>query len=203
MFQSAMGDLETAKRMMVKPYDFLMEEASARSPREAVRYYVVLSLILATLTPLINVAGFPSDVIHASTNAQMGAYKYSPVLEERTGFSRHLWTGLLTFALMLVKLPVFVAFFHVFARLLGGKGGLVESLGVVVYPATPAMLLGWVPYSDFIFGLWAGFLYVPALRYLHGVPWGRAIAFVTFMVGLQILYVVLTGGGWLIEPSLQ
>ncbi len=201
MFQSAKGDLEAAKRMLVEPYDFLMGEASARSPRESVRYYAVLSLILATLTPLVNVTGFPSDVIHASTNAQMGAYKYSPVLEERTGLSRHLWTGLLTFALMLLKLPVFVAFFHFFARLLGGTGGLVESLGVVVYPATPAMLLGWVPYSDFVFGLWAGFLYVPALRYLHEVPWGRAVAFVTFMMGLQILYVVLTGGGWLIEPG--
>jgi len=62
------------------------------------------------------------------------------------------------------------------------------------------MLLGWVPYSDFVFGLWVGFLYVPALRYLHGIQWGRAVAFVTFMMGLQILYVVLTGGGWLIEP---
>jgi hypothetical protein len=26
------------------------------------------------------------------------------------------------------------------------------------------------------------------------------VAFVTLLMGLQILYVVLTGGGWLIEP---
>ena len=71
---------------------------------------------------------------------------------------------------------------------------------MVVYPGTPAMLLGGDPFSDFIFGLWVAFLYVPALRYLHDIEWGKAIAFVTFMVGLQILYVVLTGGGWLIEP---
>ena len=200
MLRALRGDLGNAMTLMVRPYDFLMEEAASRGTREVVRYYTVLSLVLALLTPLANVAGFPSDVVHASTNAQMGAYKYAPLVEELTGVSRHLWTGVLTFLLMLVKLPFFVAFFHAIALLLGGKGGLGASLRLVVYAGTPAMLLGWVPYSDFIFGLWVGFLYVPALRYLHGVQWGRAVAFVTFMMGLQILYVVLTGGGWLIEP---
>ena len=193
-------DLETAMRVMAQPYNFLMGEATSRSTMEVVRYYAILSLVLALLTPLANIAGFPSDVIHASTNAQMGAYKYAPLVEELTGVSRHVWTGVLTFLLMLVKLPFFVAFFHTFALLLGGKGDLGASLRLVVYAGTPAILLGWVPYSDFIFGLWVGFLYVPALKYLHGVKWGRAVAFVTFMMGLQILYVVLTGGGWLIEP---
>ena len=200
MLRALRGDLGTAMTVMARPYDFLMEEAASRGTREVVRYYTVLSLVLALLTPLANVAGFPSDVVHASTNAQMGAYKYAPLVEELTGVSCHFWTGVLTFLLMLVKLPFFMAFFHVFALLLGGKGGLGASLRLVVYAGTPAMLLGWVPYSDFIFGLWVGFLYVPALRYLHGVQWGRAVAFVTFMMGLQILYVVLTGGGWLIEP---
>jgi hypothetical protein len=200
VLESVTEDLGTARKMMTHPYDFLMGEAASRGTWGVVRYYAVLSLILALLTPVANIAGFPSDVIHASTNAQMGAYKYAPQLEQITGLSRHLWTGILTVLLMMVKLPFFVAFFHVFALLLGGKGDLGASLRVVVYPGTPAMLLGWVPFSDFIFGLWVAFLYVPALRYLHDIGWGKAIAFVTFMVGLQILYVVLTGGGWLIEP---
>lgn len=71
---------------------------------------------------------------------------------------------------------------------------------MVVYPAKPALLFGWVPFSDFIFGLWVGFFLVPAFRCLHGVSWGRSIAFVTVLMEVQILYVVLTGGGWLIEP---
>jgi hypothetical protein len=193
-------DLVTAVRVMVRPYDFLLGEAPSRDTGEVVRFYAVLSLLLALMTPLANIAGFPSDVVHASTNAQMGAYKYAPLLEEATGLNRHVWTGLLTFALMMAKLPFFVAFFHASARLLGGNAGPGASLRLVVYPGTPAMLLGWVPYSDFIFGLWVGFLYVPGLRYLHDVGWGKAVAFVTLMMGLQILYVVLTGGGWLIEP---
>jgi hypothetical protein len=193
-------DLVTAVRVMARPYDFLLGEAPSRDTGEVVRFYAVLSLLLALMTPLANIAGFPSDVVHASTNAQMGAYKYAPLLEEATGLNRHAWTGLLTFALMMAKLPLFVAFFHASARLLGGNGGPGASLRLVIYPGTPAMLLGWVPYSDFIFGLWVGFLYVPGLRYLHDVGWGKAVAFVTLMMGLQILYVVLTGGGWLIEP---
>ena len=200
MLRALRGDLGTARRVMAYPYDFMMGEAASRGTREVVRYYAVLSLLLAVLTPLVNIAGFPSDVVHASTNAQMGAYHYAPQMEQITGVSRHVWTGLLTFLLMLAKLPFFVAFLHVFSKLLGGRGDLGASLRLVVYPGTPAILLGWVPFSDFIFGLWVGFLYVPALRYLHDIQWGKAIAFVTFLMGLQILYVVLTGGGWLIEP---
>jgi hypothetical protein len=200
MLRALRIDLGTAMTVMAQPYDFMVAEATSRRTREVFRYYAILSLVLALLTPLANIAGFPSDVIHASTNAQMGAYKYAPQVEEFTSVSRHVWTGVLTFLLMMVKLPFFVAFFHAFSVLLGGKGGLGASLRLVVYAGTPAMLFGWVPYSDFIFGLWVGFLYVPALRHLHGVRWGRAVAFVTFMMGLQILYVVLTGGGWLIEP---
>ena len=200
MPKETMGVLKTAMRVMTRPYDFLKSEAASINVRDVVRYYVALSVILAFMTPLANIAGFPSDVIHASTNAQMGAYRYSSLLEQWLGASRHLWTGALTLVLMLVKLPVFVAFYHIFALLLGGKGDLKASLKVAVYPATPAMLFGWVPYSDFLFGLWVAFFLVPAFRYLHEVRWGRAIAFVTVMVGLQILYVVLTCGGWLIEP---
>jgi len=194
------GDLQTAKRVMTQPYDFFQGDVARIGVTGSLRYYVVLSVILAILTPAINIAGFPSDVIHASTNAQMAAFKYSPLLEQQFGVSRHLWTGALTLVLMLAKLPFFIAFYHVFALLLGGRGNLLASLKLAVYPATPAMLLGWVPYSDFIFGLWVAFFLVPAFRYLHDVSWGKSIAFVTIMIGLQILYVVLTGGGWLIEP---
>jgi hypothetical protein len=83
-------DLVTAVRVMTRPYDFLMGEAQSRGAGEAVRFYAVLSLLLALMTPLANIAGFPSDVVHASTNAQMGAYKYAPMLEEATGVTRHV-----------------------------------------------------------------------------------------------------------------
>ncbi len=194
-------DLYTAKSVFLDPYTFFQTARDRGEAVDVVRYYVVMSVILAILTPVANVLGFPSDVIHASTNAQMTAYKFAPVFEQYTGASRHLWTALLTIVFMVLKLPVFTAFYHVSARLLGGKGGWLQSLRMTVYAATPAMVFGWVPYSDFLFGLWAGLLAVPALYYLHGVPWGRATVYASFLLGFQILYVILTGGGWLIEPE--
>ena len=82
----------------------------------------------------------------------------------------------------------------------GREGGWLASLKVAIYPATPALLFGWLLYSDFIFGLWVGFFLVPAFHYLHDVSWGRSVAYVTVLIGVQILYVVLTGEGWLLEP---
>ena len=200
-FEKILQDLQTAKNIMIKPYVFFEKTSVTVDAMSVFRYYVLLSLILSILTPIINILGFPSDVIHASTNAQMGAYKYAPLIEQLIGGSRYLWTGVLTLIFMVLKLPAFMLFYHVFAKLLGGKGDYLASLKVAVYPATPAMLFGWVPYSDFIFGLWVGFLIVPGLHYLHKISWGKAIAFTTFLMGLQILYVILSGGGWLIEPG--
>ena len=200
MFESAIQDFAKAKEIMLKPYSFFRESKNERGLVSVIRYYIVLSFFLAVLTPIINIVGFPSDVIHASTNAQMAAYKYAPMIEQAVGISRHFWTGALTVLFMVLKLPFFVLFYHVFAKLLGGEGCWFESLKLAVYPATPAMMLGWVPYSDFIFGLWVGFFLVPALFYFHKITWGKATAFVTLLMGLQILYVVLSGGGWLIEP---
>lgn len=185
---------------MISPHAFFKQAGSERDAISVFRYYIVLSFFLAVMTPIVNIAGFPSDVIHASTNAQMAAYKYAPMIEQYLGISKHFWTGVLTIVFMSLKLPFFVLFYHVFAKLLGGKGNWLLSLKLAVYPATPAMLLGWVPYSDFIFGLWVGFFLVPGFHYFHKISWGKATAFATFLIGLQLLYVVLSGGGWLIEP---
>ena len=198
--EEASTDLVTAKRILIAPHALFQRLSEGVGVGSVVRYYVLLSIILATLTPCINLLGVPSDVVHASTNAQMAAYKYSPWMEQVFGISRHLWTGVLTFTFMIVKLPAFVLFYHGCAKLLGSNEGWVASLKLTVYPATPAMLFGWVPYSDFLFGLWAGFLSVPGFHYFHKIPWGKATAFAALMIGLQILYVVVSGGGWLIEP---
>ncbi len=200
MMKEVLSDLKTGQRILIAPHALFQRLSNGVEVGGVFRYYVISSLILATLTPIVNILGFPSDVIHASTNAQMTAYKYSPMMEQLTGLSRYLWTGLFTIAFMILKLPVFVLFYHVCVKLLGSTEGWLASLKLTVYPATPAMLFGWVPYSDFLFGLWTGFFSVPGLHYFHKISWGKATAFASFMVGLQILYIVLTGGGWLIEP---
>jgi len=198
--KTVINDFVKAKDIMIRPYTSFKQAGSEGDAISVFRYYIVLSLLLAALTPIVNIAGFPSDVIHASTNAQMAAYKYAPMIEQCVGISRYFWTAMLTIVFMILKIPFFVLFYHVFAKLLGGKGNWLSSLKLAVYPATPAMLLGWVPYSDFIFGLWVGFFLVPGFHYFHKISWGKATAFATFLIGLQILYVVLSGGGWLIEP---
>ena len=191
---------KTGKEILISPH-VLFERLSVEGNATSVfKYYIALNLVLAILTPIVNILGFPSDVIHASTNAQMAAYKYSPVLEQYLVISRHFWTGILTLTFAVLNLPEFVLFYHLSAKLLGGKGGWLASLKTVVYPATPSILFGWVPYSDFIFGLWTGFFLVPGFHYFHKISWGKSTGFAAFLVGLQILYVILSGGRWLIEP---
>jgi len=200
MLKELYRNFKTGKEILISPHALFERLSTEGNATSVFKYYIALNLVLVILTPIVNILGFPSDVIHASTNAQMAAYKYSPVLEQHLVISRHFWTGILTLTFAVLNLPEFVLFYHIFAKLLGGKGGWLASLKTVVYPATPSILFGWVPYSDFIFGLWTGFFLVPGFHYFHKTSWGKSTGFAAFLVGLQILYVILSGGHWLIEP---
>jgi len=57
MFNEIREDLITAKKIMIHPYGFLQGDAKTSGAAAAIRYYVVLSGVLAILTPLLTSPG--------------------------------------------------------------------------------------------------------------------------------------------------
>ena len=160
-----------------------------------VRFYLVLNIVLALLTPIVNYFHIPCDIVHAGTNAQMGAFVMAPDLEATTGISRYFWVAVITYVYNIAKLPILGLMFHVFAIILKGDGALIDSFKVGVYAAAPVLLLGWVPYFGLISGLWVGYLYVVAFRQLHNTSLGPTIALVNLMIGVQLVWAFVFG--WL------
>jgi hypothetical protein len=160
-----------------------------------IRFYLLLNIILAVFTPIVNYFHIPCDIVHAGTNAQMGAFVMAPDLESMTGISRYIWVGVITYVYNVAKFPILGLMFHVFAKILHGKGSLLHSFKVGVYATSPVLLFGWIPYFGLISGLWVGYLYVISLKQLHNTPLGPTIALVNLMIGVQLVWAFVFG--WL------
>ncbi len=183
-----------------KSYDFIArpEQAFEREKDEKsylpmIRFFLVLNVILALLTPVVNWLHIPSDIVHAGTNAQMGAYVQAPLLETSTGVSRYLWVAVLTYFGNFLKFPLLGILFHAFAKVMQGKGTLNDSFKVSIYSTAPVLLLGWVPFFGLISGLWVGYLYVVGFWKLHDVSLGKAIALVNLLIGIQLVWAFVFG----------
>jgi hypothetical protein len=186
-------DLEKTWQVIARPFAFFEREQTVKGYWPVLRFYLLLNIILALLTPVVNWFGVPSNIVHAGTNAQMGAYVWAPVLEAATGVSRLLWVAVLTYVGNALRFPMLGLLFHAFARLLRGSGALLASFKVSVYSTAPMLLLGWIPYFGLISGLWVGYLYVVALNRLHDIGWGPAIAFINVLIGVQLVWAFTFG----------
>jgi len=79
---------------------------------------------------------------------------------------------------------------HLLVYLLGGRQrhSYRQTLKALAYGATPAYLLGWVPFIGGVAGgIWAVVVAAIGLRELHGITTGRAVA----AAGLPLMIIVL------------
>ncbi len=186
-------DVFKAWESIAHPDLFFEKEKTRIGYWPVLRFYLLLNIVLALLTPFIIWLGFPQNIIHAGTNGQMGAFMYAPLLEALSGINRYIWAGILTYLLNTLKFPLIGFIYHIVARVLRGSGSLLDSFKVGIYATTPVLLFGWIPYFGLISGLWVGYLYVIALNQLHGIKWGPAIAIINFFIGIQVVWAFTFG----------
>jgi hypothetical protein len=186
-------DFRKSLSFITNPEHAFEAEVGIRNYWPMLRFFLVLNIVLAILTPIVNWFHVPSDIVHAGTNAQMGAYLQAPLLESSTGISRYIWVALLTYFGNFLKFPVLGILFHGFAKAMRGTGSLNDSFKVSIYSTAPVLLLGWVPYFGLISGLWVGYLYVVGFWKLHNISMGKAIALVNLLIGIQLVWAFVFG----------
>lgn len=190
------SEIRKSWEIIWNPKEFYIKEKDSKSYIPLIKYYLEILIILTILTPIMNFLGFPSNIIHGGTNAQMGAYLYAPSFEAVTGITRYFWVAVITYLGNAFKLPILGILFHLFGKIMGGKGTLIQSFKIAVYSAAPVLLFGWIPYFALISGIWPGYLYVIGFNELHETKIGKSIAFINFMIGIQIVYAFAFG--WVI-----
>lgn len=163
----------------------------------AYQYYVVLLIIFSILFTIVavslGVAQFSSMVNMVATIPWIGGV-LSNGLAQFTGFVA-TWLVFASFAIFLMLLfGIFLIgfFYHAFVLLFGGEQGVTQTLKTTMYAATPALLLGWIPYIWIIGVIWAVVLFIIGISMNQKISIGKGIA--VFIVPL-ILKLILIGLG--------
>lgn len=81
--------------------------------------------------------------------------------------------------------------YHVFVKLLGGKGGFDATYKAVSYAATPSALFGWIPVLGLLITLHYFYLNVKGIAVLHEISPRRAFwaLFLPVIIALMLLSV--------------
>ena len=168
-----------------------------KSVAAAYQYYAALLVIFTVLFGIVVVSlGFSSFMSMAN---QMAAI---PILGgvisgAVANFSTFI-ISLNVFFVYLVFLALFMGIFilglktHVFVLLMGGEKGVVQTVKTTMYAATPALLLGWIPFVGVIGCIWSLALLVIGIKENHEMEMGNAVLVVFIPI---MLWIILIGLG--------
>jgi hypothetical protein len=99
---------------------------------------------------------------------------------------------------LLVSWLIYGVLAHLFARMLGGKGGLGQTLGLTALAFTPMLLRGLEFIPFLVIGsaaaTWQLLLRYKAVRPAHGLTWGRAFWATMLPFAVYLLFWLILGG---------
>lgn len=144
-------------------------------------------------------------VINAILSAIVGIAMVSAIWATFSGLSESLGIplpavagfGVVIFAIVMIIVQFIFAFIvaawlHLFVYLLGGSKGYLQTLKSVTFGSTPAMLLGWIPFIGFIFGIWTIILEILGIRELHEMSTGKAaLAVILAILVIAIIIIAI------------
>jgi hypothetical protein len=168
-----------------------------KSVAAAYQYYAALLVIFTVLFGIVVVSlGFSSFMSMANQMATipiLGGVISAAVVN----FSTFI-ISLNVFFVYLVFLALFIGIFilglktHVFVLLMGGEKGVVQTVKTTMYAATPALLLGWIPFVGVIGCIWSLALLVIGIKENHEMEMGNAVLVVFIPI---MLWIILIGLG--------
>ena len=165
--------VEKAKGFLMQPTE-TFQKYKGEELGPALTYYVILVVIFALLTGILALAGI---------SGMYGGFG---------GLGAGI-VGIIVMIIVLIIVMVIFAFidaifYHLGAKVVGGQKPYNETLKALLYASTPALLLGWIPFVQFIGAIWSLVLLVIGIREMQEISTGRAI--VAIIVGMIIVVII-------------
>jgi hypothetical protein len=188
--------IEQTKALLMTPSE-AFKQTKEKSLGSAFQYFVGLLIFFAILFAIVSVAlgvaHFTSIVNQLAMFPLVGKI-ISSLLSHFTGFvaTWKLFAAYVLFLLILFGIFLKGFMLHVFVLLFGGEKGVVQTLKTIMYAATPALLLGWIPYIWIIGLIWALVLFIIGIAETQQISIGRGIAVIVVPL---ILWLILIGLG--------
>lgn len=172
------GKLAGMIRRPAETYRLLGNEPLSRS----ILYLVVLLVVNTVLIGLLGVVAVIGYLIFegGSVDDAVGAI-FGSILNM-----------VISPIMSIISIGLIIVILHLATVVLHGRGSPADTVQVVIYGATPAFLIGWIPLLGVIAYLWSFVLFAIGLRERHQLETSRAAAasLVTLIL-MVILMVVL------------
>lgn len=164
-----MDFIEKVKGFLLEPsktFDALKEEPF----KEALKYYAVIAAIYSALLAL-SLAFTGNLVLMVGAGNGIGAAKI-----------------FLVEFMIIAIVGTFIggAILHIFVYIVGGRGGIAQTIKAGMYGSTPSLLFGWLPVINFIAMIWSLVAQIIGKRQLHELTTRKAI----FVVILPIIIAI-------------
>jgi hypothetical protein len=147
-------------------------------------YFGVLLVFNAILTA----------VISAITFTALGALGLYRGMMPAFGMGFVVLMPVLVFVMILVFGTIFTLVFgawvHLWACILGGKNGIMQTMKVIVYGMTPSLAFGWIPGIGILFAIWSFILDILGIRELAGLSTERAALAMIIAVVIPLIILV-------------
>jgi len=188
------GIVEKIKGFLFSPSE-TFDASKEDTLGDAFKYFIILLLISALLSAVIAVvasslfAGFFGRMLPGFMSALLALAGAGAAVAFIAVFIYMLIAG--TIGVLIDGL-----WLHIWVYLVGGRKGLTQTFKALMYGATPSLLLGWIPFINFLASIWALIVEIIGIRQLHEISTGRAVAAVILaiiipLVVLLVLFVIL------------
>lgn len=180
--------------LLKNPTEFF-ENVRNEDWKPAFKFFLVITIILSIVTPIVNYFGIESTDFSSAYQAQILAYRFvENTLFPQYGVYAYLIQPFLILIFACGILIVGMAFLHLIFRLMGGKGSILNAWKAMCYGIGPCILGGFLPYIS----LFAAFyslilqLYIGP-KVLYKVKESRAIVFLAIILALTFIEMFIKG----------
>jgi len=132
--------------LLKNPTEFF-ENVRDENWKPAFKFFLVITIILSIITPIVNYFGIRSTDFSSAYQAQILAYRLleDPLLT-RYGTFAYPIEGFLIVGFAVIILLFTAGFLHLIFRLMGGKEPVLNAWKAVCYGVGPCILGGFLPY---------------------------------------------------------
>jgi len=193
--------IQHVKGLLIQPVNTFADLKNS-SLSSSFQHYVILLLIYSVLLGIVSAVNallsFYDMFMHVVSIPFFGSFLITKIEILKPLFVD--WSLIIVYLFFIfLFFGIFIkgCFLHVFVLLFGGEQGIVKTIQIIMYAATPFFLLGWIPYISVIGLLWAIVLCVIGLHIVQQLPMWKAIAVliipaVLLACGLMFLLLIKT-----------
>jgi len=162
----------------------------------AYQYYagllIIFSVLFAFVTIILGVAHFNAVIQQVAMIPFIGE-ALSGGLSHFSGFVAiwRLFAAYVLFLMLLFGIFMMGFVFHAFVLLFGGEKGVVQTLRTTMFAATPALLLGWIPYIWIIGLVWAVVIFIIGISETQEISTGSGAAVIIVPLILKLIFLGL------------